>query len=38
MVPKKTVSFLKQQEGQHLLTGQQAANFRLLPTSEPNAG
>jgi len=28
------------QEGQHPLTGQRAANFRLLPTrtSEPNAG
>jgi len=26
------------QEGQHPLTGQRAANFRLLATSEPNAG
>jgi len=31
--PKQT-----QQEGQHPLTGERAANFRLLPTSEPNAG
>jgi len=31
----------QKQEGQHPLTGQRAANFRLLaswPTSEPNAG
>jgi len=28
-----------EQEGQHPLTGQRAANFRLLAyTSEPNAG
>jgi len=27
-----------EQEGQHPLTGQRAANFRLLATSKPNAG
>jgi len=29
---------LTEQEGQHPLTGQRAANFNYWPTSEPNAG
>jgi len=32
------LTFIPKQEGQHPLTGQRAANFRLLITSEPNVG